>query len=420
MEEGNALWRGGPVVIHALALVLMLASQGASAQASVAGDAAAEAHLGKGYEFEKDDRFANAAAEFEAALALDPHLPRARYQLAVCYFALGRQDDARREFMELRTPSHADSSVVYFLGRLDLLQRKLDDAIREFKSIAPDPPFPDTAYYLGSAYLEKGDLPSSEQWLKSARPLNPRDYRIPDHLARIYQREGHTAEAEREYAESEKLRQNYNQAAEDAVKCSDALEKGEAEAAREDCERLNQPDDPDRLTVLGMTYGREGHYAEAVEPLRRAAALDPESYEIQHNLGLTYFRLKQYPDAQGPLQRAVALRPDFFDSNALLGATLFMLQQDLQAYGVLDHAHRLNPANADTAELLFKTATLLGTKEHAANNYPEALKYLKAAAELKPQDAQAHARLAVVYGESGDQPHAEIEKQLAEKLAAPQ
>ena len=405
----------GTLVNQLLALLLIWGSQDTPPR--VPAQPSAQAHVGRGYEFEKDDRFGNAAAEFEAAIALDPKLSRARYQLGVCYFALARYDDARREFARLRTETHADPSVVYFLGRLDLVGHDPDAAIRELQSVVARPPFPDTAYYLGSAYLEKGDLPTAKAWFEKALPLNPRDYRIPDHLARIDQRDGNPAEAEREYAQSTKLRQNYNEAAEAGVACSEALEKGEAEAARDACAKLDQPGDPDRLTELGMIYGRHGHYDEAVEPLRRAAALDPDSYEIEHNLGLTYFRLKRYQEAEEPLGRAVELRPDFFDSNALLGATLFALQQDSGAYDVLDHAHRLNPENDDTRELLFKTASILGIKSHEAKDYPAAIRYLRAAADLKPQDSQVHARLAVVYGEAGDATNADIEKRTAERLA---
>jgi len=401
-------------------LLLIFALPGARPQVDTRGQPDAQAHLGKGYEFEKDERFANAAAEFAAALALDAKLSGARYQLAVCYFALGRRSDARREFERLRLETHDAPSVIYFLGRLDLLEHDLDGAIREFQSVAAKPPFADTAYYLGSAYLEKGNLQNAAQWLEKALPLNSRDFRIPDHLARIYQRQGRTAEAEREYGLSAKLRENYNQAAQDGVNCSAALEKGEADVAHDACAKLDQPDDPDRLTTLGMIYGRHQLYAEAVEPLRRAAALDPGSYEIQHNLGLTYFRLRRYQEARGPLERAVALRPNFFDSNALLGATLFALGQDLQAYTVLVHAHRLNPEHVDTRELLFQTASILGAKSRKAKSYAEAIKYLQAAEELKPEDAQVHARLAVVYSEAGDARRADIEKRTAERLATPQ
>src|SRR5215472_4689267 len=94
------------------------------------------------------------------------------------------------------------------------------------------------------------------------------------------------------------------------------------------CQRLFVPDDPDKLTTLGILYGKHGAYAEAIAPLERAARLDPESAEVQHDLGLTYFRLKQYQQARGPLEKAVELRPDFFGSNALLGATLYALKED--------------------------------------------------------------------------------------------
>ena len=52
----------------------------------------ATAHIGKGYELVQNDRYAEAAKEFRAALALDPGAIQARYQLAVCLFALGERD----------------------------------------------------------------------------------------------------------------------------------------------------------------------------------------------------------------------------------------------------------------------------------------------------------------------------------------
>jgi len=166
------------------------------------------------------------------------------------------------------------------------------------------------------------------------------------------------------------------------------------------CQQLFVLDDPDKLTTLGMLYGKHGDYADAVGPLERAARLDPDSSEIQHDLGLTYFRLKQYQRARGPLEKAVALRPDFFGSNALLGATLYALKEDEAAYRVLDHAHQLNPGHADSADLLFKTAMILSQTKAAGKQYEESLKYLRKAAELHPADPEVHRRLAQVQADS--------------------
>ena len=151
--------------------------------------------------------------------------------------------------------------------------------------------------------------------------------------------------------------------------------------------------------------------------LELASRLDPDSPEILHNLGLTYFRLTRYAEARQPLERAVTLRPDFFGSNALLGATLYTLKEDEAAYRVLDHAHQLNPAESDTASLLFETAVLLAQKELATKTYTQSLYHFRKAAELRPADARVHRQLADLYRVLGQRAQAELEGREAERLS---
>ena len=403
------------VVLH-FGLVLFLLPPASSAQPT-ASTGAAEAHVGKGYQYEQQERYEEAAREFQAALTANPGLMRARYQLAVCYFALGRRPEARQEFQRVRSETGGNPSVTYYLGRLDLLEGDFDSARRRLESVAADPPFPDTAYYLGSACLKQNDLQAAERWLRKAAQLDSRDFRIPDRLARIYQKRGRRAEAETEYTRSEELRQRYDQAARQAVSCSRELETRAIAQARATCQQLFDANDPDKLTTLGMLYGQHGDYADAVAPLALAAQLDAESPEIQHNLGLTYFRLKRYREARSPLERAAALRPDFFGSSALLGAALYALKQDEAAYPVLDHAHELNPEDSDTAKLLFNVALFLAQKELAGKAYAESVNYLRKAVELRPADAEVHRELAQVYASLGQRAQAELEKREAERLS---
>jgi tetratricopeptide (TPR) repeat protein len=353
----------------------------------------AEAHLGKGYEAEKDERYQVAAKEFQAALALNPGLVRARYQLAVCWFALGKTQEARQEFERLEKETRGDASVVYQLARLDLRGGDVETAIMRLVRLVHDPPFPDTAYYLGTAYLQKGELAAAEKWLQVAARADPRDYRVPEHLARAYQREGRKAEAEKQFALSSQLRQRYDQASQQAAACSQLLETKPVEEAKPACEQLFDPNDPDRLTTLGLLYGQHGRHEEAVKPLEEACRLDPDSFEINHDLGLSYFRLRRYGEARKPLEKAVALRPDFFGSNALLGATLYTLGEDEAAYKVLGHAHALNPEDHDTANLLFKETLILASKEETQKKYTSALAYLRTAWQLQPQDQEVQRRI---------------------------
>jgi tetratricopeptide (TPR) repeat protein len=203
-------------------------------------------------------------------------------------------------------------------------------------------------------------------------------------------------EAEQEYALSTEMREHYNDAAKQSVACMQALNKDATDVVRRSCEQLFDPNDPDKLTTLGMLYGENGRYQEALVPLSRAAQLDPQSFEVYHNLGLTYFRLRQFDNARAPLEKAVALRPNFFGSNALLGATLYSLKDDPSAYKVLDFAHRLKPDDADTTELLFRVSLVLANKSAAAADYGNSLKFLSTAAVLRPGIPELERRIAEI------------------------
>jgi protein O-GlcNAc transferase len=353
----------------------------------------AEVHVGKGYEALKDERYQVATEEFQAALVLNPRLARARYQLGACLFALGKFQEARLQLDLLQKQTGGDASIVYQLARLDLQAGDFETAIKRLTPLMTDPPFPDTAYYLGTAYLQKGTLPAAEKWLQVAARADPKDYRVPERLAHVYQRDGRKTDSAKQFALSSQLRERYVESAQQAVACSKWLETKPLEEARPVCDRLFDPHDPDRLTVLGMLYGQHGRYTEAVKPLELANRLDPESFEINHNLGLSYFQLRRYGDARQALEKAAALCPDFYGSSALLGGTLYMLGDDEEAYRVLGHAHALNPENGDTSTLLFKEALILANKEGAQKNYTSALTYLRAAAELRPQDQEVQGRI---------------------------
>lgn len=375
-----------------------------------------EAHIGKGYQLVQEDRFDQAAAEFQLALAQNPGLVRVRYQLAVCLFALGRREESQEQFERLEREISGDSKVRYYLGRLRLLALDNDAAIQIFNKIVSQPPFPDTAFYLGCAYLAKGEVSQAISMLELAATSAPRDYRIPYRLARAYREAGRLKEAEREYQRSSKLRQHYNNAAEELAACGAALKNRPIAEARAVCLRMADPNDPDKLTSLGMVYGENGAYSEAVGPLERAAKLDPDSFEIFHNLGLSYFRMRRYAEARPALERAVALRPDFFGSNALLGAVLFSLKEDQLAYPVLIHANELEPSDKESADLLFKVALLLARDRFLAKDYSHTAEYLRKASQVQPADASVHRRLAEVYGLLGEPTLAAREAEKADEM----
>ena len=303
--------------------------------------------MNKGSQLMQQQSYEQAAVEFEHALQIQPDLHAARYQLGVCLFALGRNEESRREFEQLRQQAGPSHQIAYYVGRLLLLSGDAGGAIRELAPITSDAQISDAPYYLGLAYVSAGDQAKGIQWLERASQTLPRDYHVHFRLARLYAGVGRKADAEREYALYNEYRELERHTEERMRACSAGLDGQPAAApAPEACAHLADQNDPEKLVLLGQIYGDHSDFADAIQPLRRATQLDPGSYDAWHNLGLSYFRLKRYQEARQPLEEAVALRPDLFDTLNLLGATLYVLGDDKAALPVLEKAHQLRPDDA--------------------------------------------------------------------------
>lgn len=380
----------------------------------------AEAHLGKGYDALKQDRYEAATEEFRAALALDPSLVlRARFPLAVALFEQHKPAEARHELEAVRSEAGDHPNVLYYLGRLDIEDREFSSAIKNLSKAVEKPPLPDTAYYLGFAYFKAGDMANAEKWLKEAHRLTPRDSRVPYQLGLVYRKQGRADEAEKSLALSEDLHRLDDNEAQLRSECGEKLDKGPRDEARATCERLYHPDDAERLTALGMIYGQHGDLEDSLKPFLRAAELSPQSPQVQYNLALTYYRLDHFEEARKPLAEALKRWPDLFPLNALYGAVLVKLGEDAKAYEVLGHARKLNPEDAPTSDLLYLTTLKLADEDSKAQQYSTALRYLSEAAALKPQEPGPHRSMAEIYKHMGEATLAAAEQQKANQLSHP-
>src|SRR5690348_6601911 len=379
-----------------------------------------QAHLGAGYENLKNNRYDAAAREFRAALALDPKLLlQARFPLAVSLFELHQNDDARKEFEAVRRAVGNHPNIEYYLGRLDLAENHVDAAISELSKAAARPPFPDTAYYLGSAYLKGHHLVSAEKWLGKAAELSPSDAAVQFRLGTLYTEAGRKEEAEKAFARSQQLRRRDAEVDRIRLECNQKLDHGSVDEARPVCDQLFDPDDSEKLTMLGTIYGDHGDFEDALKPLRRAAELSPNSPQMLYNLAFDYTRLNRFEEAREPLVKAVQRWPDLFPLNALYGAVLYNLGEEGQAYEALHHAHELNPQDPGVNDSLYQITISLAQKNLSGQDYPASQRYLAEASKLRPQEPEPHRLLAEVYDSTGRQSEAAEERRQADKLSTP-
>jgi protein O-GlcNAc transferase len=376
----------------------------------------AEAHLGKGYDDLRQERYVEAAGEFRAALKLDPKLVmRARFPLGVALFQMKEPVEARREFEAVRKEVGDHPNVTYYLGRLDLEDQNFAGAVRNFRKAIEKPPFPDTTYYLGLACFKLGDLPAAEKWLRAAVELNPNDSLAQYQLGLVYRKEGREAEAAKALALTAEIRRKDAGDSQLKMECAKKLEQGPREDAHAVCQKLYDPADAEKLTALGTIYGQHGDLEAALDPLQRAAELEPQSPQMQYNLAFTYYRMGRFDDARAPLAKALERWPDLFPLKSLYGAVLVKLGDDLAAYQALRGAHEINPKDPRTVGLLYETALALARKSQAAKQYSDALRYFNEAANLRPEEPEPHQGMAGVYTILGRTAEAAAEQKKAER-----
>lgn len=333
-------------VLRAAFLLAILAAANGGRGQSV------ESHAATATRLMEDRLFSEAAAEFEKAIAAAPADDAVRFQYATCLLAEGRSSEARQQFEAVRQRTGDSPGLNYYLGRLDLLADDFASAVRRLRTLESNADFPQASFYLGLAYLGAGSLPEATRCLEKAAAKSPNDPQVHYRLARAYSQSGRDAEAENQYEAYRKARAEARTTEKDVRACSDALHSRPIAEARPICGRVADPNDSERLVVLGQLYGETGAFADAVEPLRSAAKLDPNSFEAWHNLGLSLFRLERYKDARAPLEKAAALNPNYFDTLNLLAAALYMLGDDAAALPVLERAHVLKPEDAQIAAAL--------------------------------------------------------------------
>lgn len=392
------------------------AAQTASSSASAATESL-ELDLGRGYEALKQEKYDEAEKEFRAALAIDPQLAmRARFPLAVALFEQHKNGDSRQELERVRHDAGDQPGIWYYLGRIDLDEHDYRGAVENLLKASAHPPFPDTAFYLGMAYVKQGFDQQAEKWLKRATELNPDDSRAQYQLAILYRKEGRQEEANEAFQRSKENKAKSDKLSQLKWQCGQELDHDPTGTAPS-CDELYDPNDADRLTSLGILYGQHGQLEKALPPLQRAAELMPQAPQMQYNLAYTYFQLKRFQDALGPLDSAVKRWPDLFPLNALYGAVLWNLGEVQLAYEALHHAHQLNAQDAGTAGLLEQSLLKLAENAGKTGENAQALQYLLEASTVSPSDPEPHVRLAEIYQQLGKADQARTERQKANALS---
>jgi tetratricopeptide (TPR) repeat protein len=325
------------------------------------------------------------------------------------------------------------------------VERRLTDAVRR------DPNSFQAHRALGEFYIQRGKLPSAIPHLERARKIDPSHYANGYDLARAYLETARPDEARREVKrmlalkDTGELHNLLGDVEEQAGNLVVAAEEYQRAAHLEASEEhlfdwgnnllqlrafepatqvftaaLERHPGSARLHIgLGIAQYSRGLYEDAVKSLCRAADLEPSDPRPYQFLGEMYgVSPEQAGEVTRRLERFVQAQPTSALGHYYYGMNLWKGQPAGASPPDLPRIEALLRKAVALDGTLGKAFLQLGILLSEQRRWPEAVRELRTAAALAPDDAQAHFRLAQAYQRTGQKELADRELEIFEKLKA--
>jgi tetratricopeptide (TPR) repeat protein len=305
-------------------------------------------------------------------LALNPSSVDAYNMLGIIFTAEKDYASALEAFQHALTLAPNSATTHNNLGNLYVAQQKLDLAENEFKKVLALAPDNRNANYNLALLLIQKEQPLPA--ILHLQRVHPATVEIQLNLVRAYLQAGKNVEAL------------------NSARTLSAAHKTDV--------KLH--------FTLGVLLATAKQYKAAQFELEQANALQPETFEILHNLGQAYLRGHEYAKTDLALDRARKLKPDSAETLYLLAQTYSEQARPLDALELLVQARKLAPENAD---IIFLMARVSMTQ----NYFEDAIPLLESGLKIAPDRADLHAALGESYFMAGktEKALAEFEKLIA-------
>ena len=373
-----------------------------------------------------NDLWEAAAQCFQRAAELDPGEPHWAYHGAIALRASGEHAAALELLLRVEADHPDFAPMQNLLGTALLENARFDEARPLFERLIRErPDLCEGPLGLAEIALAEGRPDAAVEHLEEARRLEPGYRRINYLLGIAYRDLGRTEEARRELtlgagAQARRLPDRFT---ERLVKLSfsrtvrnkravQLLAAGRAEESRALLQATLQLDPADARTRVNLAIAerRLGNHGSALEHLKRAAELAPDSHQVHVNLGETLVEMERWDEALTAAEQAVVAGPNTAAAYRVRGQALLGLGRTEEGRRDLEHCLSLDPGDVqglkDLGNLLVGTRDFAGAQPH-----------FEALARLAPNHWQTHYDLGVVYAFQGLLDQAERSALEARSLA---
>jgi arylsulfatase A-like enzyme/tetratricopeptide (TPR) repeat protein len=159
----------------------------------------ADAHFTLGNLLAKARRFKDALAAYERSLDIKPDDSFTVINIANCYQAMNRHDEAEKFVLDYLARGFEDYQLYFLLGNIKVNGREPDKSVPYFeKCLAVNPRSASAHNALAAVYLNRdgdGDMARAEEHIDAARAINPTLMSLRYNAAQLRERQGRLAEA---------------------------------------------------------------------------------------------------------------------------------------------------------------------------------------------------------------------------------
>jgi tetratricopeptide (TPR) repeat protein len=367
-----------------------------------------------------DNQFQSAVAQYkaghfaQAAAQLEDLLPRAANSfevhelLGVVYAAQAQPSKAIEQLQAATRLKPGDFDANHNLGELYIQTGKIAEAIPSLEQAQQiDPSSYDNGYDLALAYSLTGRTAQARQLVQTLlRQKNTGE--LHNLLAQIEEKDGKFLAAENEYSTAAHMDPSEANLFDWG---SEFLLHRTYEPAIEVFQGATEryPNSPRLMIGLGMAMSARGKYEEAIQPLLKAADLDPGDARCYRFLSHAYDvspdpspavvqRFRRYSE----LQPGSAMAQFYYAMSLLKGKTPEASSPDFHLVESL--LQKSITLDGTLAEAHFRLGNLYADQREYAKSFPE----YQRAVELNPNLPDAHYRLGQYYVHAG-------KKDLAQK-----
>jgi tetratricopeptide (TPR) repeat protein len=312
-----------------------------------------------------------------------PHATKARNLLARIYVAKNRMDDSKTLVEQILEDNPRDGDALSLRGEFALSERKISDAINDFRAVLVDQPQNvKLLKLLSRAHLMNNDPGLARESMEKVVEIAPSDESARLDLANLLQQANQTDKATEQINAVLKDNPNSKLGLETAFKVY--LAQKQWDKAQETTKRLQEafPKEGIGYFLSGLAFQAEGKIDDSVPAFENALAKQPDAVEPLTQLIKSHIALKQFDKAFAKLNETIKQQPKNFVAYNLLGGVYLGEKKFTDAMSAFKKAADIKPDWPIPYRMMAFAYIAQSNKAEAIKAYQEGIAKTKGATEL--------------------------------------